>query len=320
MTAFRAGGQNAAQGAVPPLSDQGGVVLGRRALAPYFPAPSIADLRRIEALISSPDPLPPARTGGSWLAGLWPWFRDQTASAPPSARVARALKAFDEVERPVTTIAAPRTDIPGMLALDADRIHDRILRDPIRKSCTRVFFGDSLTENWQTAGEGAWKQYFAATSLDAGVGGDRTQNLLWRMDHGALDNLPHAKVVVLDIGLNNIGTGQNTPEDTAAGVDAVITKIREKLPEAKILLEKLLPAKQDPHDYFRGQIAKTNALLAELAQRRGIRFHDASSCFVNADGTFKPGVMQGDWLHPAAAGYACWAPAILKEIEQLEGH
>ncbi|HWB20272.1 MAG TPA: hypothetical protein VG711_08235, partial [Phycisphaerales bacterium] len=52
---------------------------------------------------------------------------------------------------------------------------------------TVAFLGDSITEGWLGAGKPVWeeldKNYHVA---NFGIGGDRTQHVLWRLDHGLL--------------------------------------------------------------------------------------------------------------------------------------
>ena len=80
-----------------------------------------------------------------------------------------------------------------------------------------VFLGDSITEQWETAGKAVWNEALAPlNALDLGVGGDRTEHLLFRLKSGAYDKLP-VRVAVILIGTNNLGTGK-TPEQAADGV------------------------------------------------------------------------------------------------------
>ena len=65
-----------------------------------------------------------------------------------------------------------------------------------------VFIGDSITEGWKYNGSAVWNKYFAPRlAFNYGIGGDRTENLLWRIEHKELDGLK-PKVVVLMIGIS----------------------------------------------------------------------------------------------------------------------
>ena len=90
------------------------------------------------------------------------------------------------------------------------------------------------------------KNYAPLQAANFGISGDRTQHVLWRMNHGELDGIK-PKVVVLMIGTNNTGkendtiTTRNTVPETIAGVQAVVADIRAPLPDSKILLLGIFP-------------------------------------------------------------------------------
>ena len=65
-----------------------------------------------------------------------------------------------------------------------------------------VFLGDSITHGWERPQRGRrmWNRYFSAKPFKGyclGYGGDRTEHVLWRIDHGELDGY-EAKAVVLE--------------------------------------------------------------------------------------------------------------------------
>ena len=92
-----------------------------------------------------------------------------------------------------------------------------------------VFIGDSITQGWENAGKNVWAEFYGKrNAVNLGIGGDRTQHVLWRLDHGNIDNIK-PKLAVLMIGTNNSST--NTSEQIAAGVKAIVEKLRTKLPE-----------------------------------------------------------------------------------------
>lgn len=56
-----------------------------------------------------------------------------------------------------------------------------------------VFIGDSITQGWEGAGKGVWAEFYAKrNAVNLGIGGDRTQHVLWRLDHGNIDGIPEA--------------------------------------------------------------------------------------------------------------------------------
>ncbi len=62
-----------------------------------------------------------------------------------------------------------------------------------------VFFGDSITEEWAGNGKDIWNKYYAPRhAYNYGIGGDRTEHLIWRIENKEFDGVM-AKVVVLEI-------------------------------------------------------------------------------------------------------------------------
>jgi lysophospholipase L1-like esterase len=185
-----------------------------------------------------------------------------------------------------------------------------------------LFLGDSITDYWRTRGKAAWDRYYGGLhAANFGIGGDRTQHVLWRMDHGELDGL-HPKVVVLMIGTNNTGierdrpVARNTPAEAVAGVTAVVQELRRKLPDTQILLLAIFP-RADKVGPKPGELRDINAAIAGLDDGRFVHFLDLGPKFLAPDGTFLPGVMSPDLLHPAAHGYEVWAESIREPLAQL---
>ena len=201
----------------------------------------------------------------------------------------------------------------------ADWWGDRLLRN---RSLVRarggsidwVFAGDSITHFWEDFGG---KEYAALTNrhavLNLGYAGDQTQNLLWRLRHGELDGY-RAKAVMLLIGTNNNGIGGADPVQTAAGVKACLEAVKEKQPQARVLLMGLLPRAVGSTD---GDVTKdaadarnrrTNEILRGLADGTRITFVDLYEKFL-VRGKI-PKELMGDYLHPTEKGYAIWRQAI----------
>src|SRR5207237_9654786 len=103
-----------------------------------------------------------------------------------------------------------------------------------------MFLGDSITERFPTDAPEVWRQHMEPRGvLNAGVNGDRTEHLLWRLQHGNLAGPPPAAVIAL-IGTNDLGHGR-PPEVAAEGVRANLVYLRQHLPNARILLRGLSP-------------------------------------------------------------------------------
>lgn len=168
-----------------------------------------------------------------------------------------------------------------------------------------LFLGDSITRRWDAD---VWSKYHGALrAANFGIDGDRTELLLWRLQHGELEGIA-PKGVVLLIGVNNLIRGRDTPNETAQGVAAVVRLLRQKLPKAKLLLLGVFPF--GPADGpNRALVKQVNASLAQLDDGKAIRFLDIGHKFLEADGTISTDLMH-DGLHLAPKGYEIWAEAI----------
>lgn len=149
---------------------------------------------------------------------------------------------------------------PGAATTPADRLsetwwarrHTAILEKiQAEPDAELLLLGDSITQNYEKANppdenfQPTWARFYAPrNALNLGFSGDTTANVLWRLDHGEIDGLKPRAVMLL-IGTNNTAHGQ-TAEETERGIDAVIAKLREKLPQSAILLLGVLPSAVSP--------------------------------------------------------------------------
>ena len=179
-----------------------------------------------------------------------------------------------------------------------------------------LFIGDSITQGWEGAGKAVWAERYAKrNAVNLGIGGDRTQHVLWRLDNGNIDGI-QPKAAVLMIGTNNSGT--NTPEEIADGIKAIVAKLRSKLPETKILVLAVFPRGADDKDARRQVNVKTNALVAPLADDKHVFFLDIGPKFLGTDGSLSKEIMP-DLLHLSPAGYKIWADSIEAHVAKLMG-
>jgi lysophospholipase L1-like esterase len=181
-----------------------------------------------------------------------------------------------------------------------------------------VFLGDSITQGWEGKGKEVWAKYYGQRkAANFGIGGDCTEHVLWRMDHGNFDGLK-PKLVVLMIGTNNTGHRKDKPEDTAAGVKAIITKLQTKCPGVKVLLLGIFPRGAKPDDAGRQLNTKINDLLKPMADGKTVHYMDIGAKFLEPDGTMTKEMMP-DFLHPGPKGYQIWADAIDETLSKLLG-
>ena len=134
-----------------------------------------------------------------------------------------------------TTTPVPRKD--RFWTARQDQLNARVKRHP---DAQLLFIGDSITHGWEGGGKEVWQKYYKPRkAINLGIGGDRTEHVLWRLDHGNLDGL-HPKLAVLMIGTNNAAS--NTPDEIADGIKAIVEKMRTRVPECKVLILASSPA------------------------------------------------------------------------------
>jgi lysophospholipase L1-like esterase len=131
-----------------------------------------------------------------------------------------------------------------------------------------IFDGDSITAGLGRNGQGGgvWNAHYAKlNAYNFAYPGDATQNLLWRLQNGQVDNL-HPKLVVLLIGANN---SANTPEQVAEAIKAIIGEYQKRCPEATILLEAIFPSGEQPNTPDRNKRKATNQIISQFADGKG---------------------------------------------------
>ena len=226
-----------------------------------------------------------------------------------------------------TNAAVPSTAIINTAIIPAPRDekwvarHEGFVQEARKGGIDVLFLGDSITDGWRDKGSNVWNKYYAPRhAANFGIGGDRTQHVLWRMDRGELEGIK-PKVVVLMIGTNNTGkekdTGKirNTVPETIAGVRTVVKELRVKLPDSKILLLAIFP-RSTLNDPQRAQIALINTVIARLDDGKMVKFLDINPKFLEADGTLSTNIMP-DLLHPNEPGYQIWAAAMGPALDEM---
>ncbi|MEI6533903.1 MAG: GDSL-type esterase/lipase family protein [Verrucomicrobiaceae bacterium] len=172
--------------------------------------------------------------------------------------------------------------------------------------------GDSITARWR-GGESWTKHWSSYRTVNMGIGGDRTQNVLWRLQNGELDGYK-AKLFVVMIGTNNLFEKTIEPADVAAGIKAIVELIKTKHPESKILLLSIFPRGEKPNP-GRDKITATNDLISKF-QGGAVSYMDIGAKFLQPDGTISKEVMN-DFLHLGPKGFDIWAEAIGSKVKEL---
>ena len=173
-----------------------------------------------------------------------------------------------------------------------------------------VLLGDSITEGWEGAPEQLQALVGLRSAANLGVGGDRTQHVLFRLVQAPLSAIK-PKVIVLMIGTNNIY--DDNANDIIAGIHAVVELLSAQCPNAEILVLDI-PPRGDVQDSAREKIAQINIGLTLGMWPQHARFVRVSNQFLKTDGPIDPVIMP-DLLHFSQKGYALWAAAIKPELD-----
>ena len=168
-----------------------------------------------------------------------------------------------------------------------------------------------------------WKQnFFGWNAADFGWGGDRTQNILWRLQNGELDGV-NPKVVVLLAGTNNVsdraapGSDEEKAGDITRGVQAILRVLQEKAPAATIIVMGIFPRNDNPA--FMPIIDKINHKLSQVADGKKIRSLNINEKLADHNGMLFEGMMNPDKLHLTVKAYQVWADALKPELTELLG-
>jgi beta-glucosidase len=178
-----------------------------------------------------------------------------------------------------------------------------------------VFIGDSITHYWEEAGREPYSHYQqpAIDVLNLGFSGDRTGHVIWRITQGGELDGYKAKCIVLMIGTNNTGHkpfSAEPPVDTILGVRRILDIIREKQPEAKVVLFSIFPRGEGKINSSKlysitARNAVVNKEIMKFADGKKVFWCDISDKFLTADGRLSPEVFP-DLLHPNRLGYEIW--------------
>jgi lysophospholipase L1-like esterase len=215
-------------------------------------------------------------------------------------------------------------DAPRMRAdRNSHLAHQQLLAKARTGGIDLYFLGDSITRRWGALDYpdflAHWKRSFHGWNAgNFGWGGDRTENILWRLANGELDGV-HPKVIVILAGTNNVGKEPGDDAkvaDITRGVGAIVQACRRLAPGATLVLTGILP--RNDNLAVMPTIARINANLAKLADGRAVRFLDVNATLADANGMLHEG-MTVDGLHLSLKGYEAWAQALRPILTELLG-
>ena len=202
--------------------------------------------------------------------------------------------------------------------------HEAKLKRITEGDVALLMIGDSITHGWEgrpknpkdpKGGKEVWDRYYGhRKAVNLGFGGDRTQNVLWRLQHGELDRIA-PKLAVIMIGTNN--TNRLDPaKHTALGIKHIIREIQTRVPETKILLLAIFPRGAGPDDAKRQRNNEVNGIISGYADNESVFFLNINEQFLDDERTLLIEAMP-DLLHPNQNGYQIWAEAMEPRVAEL---
>lgn len=250
-----------------------------------------------------------------WVAAATLAMRTIAPAAESPAPVT-ATPPKPAVAQPGKSAKKPRTPEDAVTpAVKDPHRHAQFLYRIKQGEINLLFLGDSITDGWPRGGEWSWLKFAPYKPANFGIGGDRTEHLLWRITNGELDGIK-PKVTVLMIGTNNIGHfTDEKPEWAANGVKAILETIHSKLPETKVLLLGVFP-RGTADSAHRKAVEEINKIIASYEDGKKTRFLDISKSFLDEKGEIPADVMP-DKLHPNGKGYDIWHDAMRPVLDEM---
>ena len=270
-----------------------------------------------------PDRLHPGAQGYEiWYEEVKPYIEYALSDGKkplPKNRFSKVKTSFEKATESLPATVAPATRL-GAKHRRGDWWADRMLQKRNQIVASKgeidlVFFGDSITHNWEGAGKAKLAELSKTYSiLDIGYGGDQTQHLVWRGLNGELDGYK-AKCIMLMIGTNNARSYK--PEDVAKGIRRILDVIAEKQPQAKVLLLPIFMRGEGPGNKLRCNNEAVNAIIKGYADGDKVIWVDFNAKWLDKNGDTK--WIMPDRLHPNAAGYTIWTDAVLPHFKAICG-
>jgi lysophospholipase L1-like esterase len=242
----------------------------------------------------------------------------QTSAPQPGAATSVNHAAPRSVSAPADQ-PAPRTDQNSMTA------HAELIEKTKTGRIDIYFAGDSIARRWGALDYpellANWRSnFFGWNAADFGWGGDRIENILWRLENGELDGV-NPKIIVVLAGTNNVGS--QVPDDAAIaniarGLKAILDTCRRKAPDAAIVLTGIFP--RNDNIAVMPAIDRINDILAGFADGRKVRYLNVNDRLAGEDGRLVAGMMnEHDKLHPTIRGYQVWADGLKPIFTELLG-
>jgi beta-glucosidase len=245
------------------------------------------------------------------------------AAEPPAAPADPALI-------PVTPTPGYFPNVPDLWeSRHQSNLHlDHRYATPVLPQPDFLMLGDSITAQWGNSQSDpdhdhlpVWSQAFGRyQALNFGIGGNKTENILWEIEHGELDSV-RPRVVILAVGVNNLFNLAVPRPAIAAGLAKCVEELRAKLPEAELIVVVPFPHEESPTHLARkrGDELRAAILALDLGARPHVHQLDLGDRLLQPDGTLKAGLFKPDHLHLTDAGYEVYAQGLEPMLTQYLG-
>jgi lysophospholipase L1-like esterase len=296
--------------------DQQGSFMAAIAAGPVFRLLGERDLGRSDDYMT--EKMPPVNVG--LLEGQLAWRQHDGGHTDGPNWKYFIPWASRQLQLPLAPQGIARTDANSALA------HEQLLQKARTGRIDLYFLGDSITRRWGATDYPQFLEHWNASfrgwnAGNFGWGGDKVENILWRIENGELDGV-NPRVVVLMAGTNDVGN--QLPIDgveaasarISAGIGTLLQAVRIRAPQATVILIGILPRADNPA--VMPVIDGINQRISRLADGRSVRFLNINPRLTTADGALLAG-MTMDQLHPALPGYRVWVEALEPQLTQLLG-
>ena len=177
--------------------------------------------------------------------------------------------------------------------------------DSHREIVDVVLYGDSIVKNYGSN----WKKAFGKDILNFGIGGDKCENVLYRLVNGRIPI--HAKIAIVHVGTNNVSSKHATAQMIADGICQICKTIKKFRGDIDIIVSGILPGK----DRELSKVCKVNQLLKRIFKRNNYRtFYVSPNCqdwIVNDQ--LNPDLYSSDQIHLSSLGY----PRLISHIQKI---
>ena len=193
--------------------------------------------------------------------------------------------------------------------------HEKFVAIATRSLSSVLLVGDSLV-NGLARYHRVWSKYLEPLrALNFGVGGDRTQHVLWRIENGEIPlNL---QVAFIHCGTNNLD--RDNPAEIRDGIASIVYTIQEKKPNANFIVSGLLPRDQE-FSSRRDKIKLVNQKLMKWCRSgkvRNVHYLNPDKDWTEPDGRLVERYYFTDFLHLVEEGYNKFAKSIYEAIVKV---